>query len=110
MIYNSMTDSASRPTVTNIARSTHLNALALSRFDLMFNAFKDWIGLHVLTGRLISAHGETVGSESPKHHCAPTGRFIGKLAICGEKTVTSRMLPIDGTEARRTMRRPVRTQ
>ena len=66
-------------------------------------------GLFVLTGRFISAHSETVGSESPKYQCVPTGRFIVRLAICGEKTVTSRMLPIDGAEARRAMRRPVRT-
>jgi hypothetical protein len=35
--------------------------------------------LPVLTGRLIPAHGETVGNIPHATHCVPTGRFIGEL-------------------------------
>ncbi|MFM2170029.1 MAG: hypothetical protein RI957_258 [Verrucomicrobiota bacterium] len=68
-------------------------------------------GFPVLTGRLIPAHGEAVGFESlTYHHCVPTGRLIGEFINCGETRTTSRIMPVESTAARRTMKRPVGTK
>jgi len=37
----------------------------------------------VLTGRLMPAHGASVGKVQQKSPCVPTGRFIETLASCG---------------------------
>jgi hypothetical protein len=66
--------------------------------------------LPVLTGRLIPAHGETVGNIPNATYCVPTGRFIGVLASCGiillwhsrshGKMASSLRKPISGIDAR----------
>ncbi len=53
--------------------------------------------LPVLTERLISAHGASVGKVQQKSPCVPTGRFIETLASCSMIFVRSLMKRPVGT-------------